>query len=1367
MFGQPKMRLMLLACTALTAGVGLAAQAAPSGASYDPQTVSVSQAGARTTVTQTTARAVVDWSSFDVGAQEAVAFSQPGSDAAILNRIHSPTASQIDGTLTAPGRVIIQNGNGVFFGANARVDVGSLVATTLQVDKDQFLGSGRLVLNGLTNPDAGVANAGQITAADKGLVALVGARVANSGVIKARLGTVALASGAAATIDFGGDGLVQIALTDPLTRQPTGAGALVANSGHIAADGGSVLLSANAAAGLISQAINLSGVIEARSVGQSGGQVALLGGASGQVTVADSGVIDVSGTSGGAATVTGQSVVLDAGSRIDATGSAGVGGTIRIGGDYRGQGSTPHAQTTSVAAGAVLDASGASGGGTVVAWSDRYTAFDGTARAGASASGAGGGLVETSSAGVLSIGTSAQVSTASPLGANGVWLLDPDSISIVASGGSAGSPTDANNASGASTINASTIVSALASSDVELVATNLISVDAPIIATSLGGPNRGLQLITEGEGSLIRVNAPILLQDGNLALRSEGGIQLGTVGSTETDYNKRAIIAVGNGTVWLQTGADGAITQADNSAIIAANLGMVGGSVQATSWDNFTLNLAGVALNGTFNFHETNATGVVSVGEVLDPFVAQSVTGIIQISRLLVGTQTVTSTTNPYTQGTADQAVTLSAGGQEFDTAVFSAGPLAIMPGGPTTPPTGTDASDYAVRSVSYMVGGQTYSLTPETVGGAPAGFSLAAENGSPVAFTFAPYYTNQAWGVSGFSHVGGIEANEINYDPINNISQSLIMALGGRTTQVNASLRTFFAPDFENPYAETAIIQLYQTNSSAGTAVARQGLLTASANSATRVYGQVNPALSFLTSPVYLGVDQFIASHLTGYDLPQPQLTTTATPQSNVGDYPINIAMAPSGYVSERYAANFTPGVLTITPATLTVQADDQGRQYGDPNPPLTWTVTGWVNDDQAGNAVAANLSTTATQSSNVGAYPITVDSAAINGAASGNYVINRLPGTLTISAAPLLLVAADDFTRLYGDDNPLFTFTTTGWKGSDADSNTMNATLTSIATKLSNVGDYSIVVSNAFLTGPAAGNYVIQTRNGVLTIIPAPLTVTPGDYSKVYGDLDPNFVLTASGLRNGDTIASVLRGGPIRDAGENVGAYPIRQGGVELASNNYVLTYVNGTLRITQAPIYVVADPNGKVVGEDDPVLTYTVDGLKHGDPLDKVLGGDVARDPGEEIGRYIIRQGSISVLNPNYLLVFTEAPFIISPTPKGFQEQSYRPWTIDYIWRGRDPDTPGDAVYRTTQYENPWIPDPLMRAYGLGGVSPGTGGTVPVMLQQPDWLSVDNDRVGQHADRPPADEPDACVGAPLTAVSVCSARLFMANYWAGRGR
>ncbi len=91
--------------------------------------------------------------------------------------------------------------------------------------------------------------------------------MANNGVINARLGTVAMAAGNAATIDLYGDGLVSIAVTDPVTRKPQDAQALVSNGGAIQADGGSVLITAEQASRVVDNAVNLSGVILARGTG--------------------------------------------------------------------------------------------------------------------------------------------------------------------------------------------------------------------------------------------------------------------------------------------------------------------------------------------------------------------------------------------------------------------------------------------------------------------------------------------------------------------------------------------------------------------------------------------------------------------------------------------------------------------------------------------------------------------------------------------------------------------------------------------------------------------------------------------------------------------------------------------------------------------------------------------------------------------------------------------------------------------------------------------------------------------------------------------------------------------------------------------
>ncbi|WP_415265708.1 filamentous hemagglutinin N-terminal domain-containing protein, partial [Burkholderia ambifaria] len=100
--------------------------------------------------------------------------------------------SQIDGQISANGRVFLVNPNGVMFGAGAQVNVGGLVASTQNLSDADFL-AGNYRFSGSSKQ--AVVNHGTLTAADGGSIALLGARVTNNGVIQAKMGSVALGAG--------------------------------------------------------------------------------------------------------------------------------------------------------------------------------------------------------------------------------------------------------------------------------------------------------------------------------------------------------------------------------------------------------------------------------------------------------------------------------------------------------------------------------------------------------------------------------------------------------------------------------------------------------------------------------------------------------------------------------------------------------------------------------------------------------------------------------------------------------------------------------------------------------------------------------------------------------------------------------------------------------------------------------------------------------------------------------------------------------------------------------------------------------------------------------------------------------------------
>jgi filamentous hemagglutinin family protein len=240
------------------------------------------------TIHQSSQNAVLNWQSFSIGQGEAVTFVQPDAHAVALNRVLGPDPSAILGRLSANGRVFLVNPNGVLFGSGAQVNVGGLVASTLQIqDADFMVGRYRF-----SSPGPGsVVNRGSIVA-DGGSVAFLGASVSNQGVISAKLGAVSLAAGSAMTLDVAGDGLLSV------TVDSGAVGALAENGGLIRADGGRVLMTARSAGALLRTAVNNTGVIEARTIENRNGVISLMGDMQdGAVNV--SGTLDASALQGG------------------------------------------------------------------------------------------------------------------------------------------------------------------------------------------------------------------------------------------------------------------------------------------------------------------------------------------------------------------------------------------------------------------------------------------------------------------------------------------------------------------------------------------------------------------------------------------------------------------------------------------------------------------------------------------------------------------------------------------------------------------------------------------------------------------------------------------------------------------------------------------------------------------------------------------------------------------------------------------------------------------------------------------------------------------------------------------------------------
>lgn len=322
-----------LAATMMAMSFGGMAYAMPQGETIRSGHGEITRQDKEMTVNQDTKHLAIDWKGFDINNDERVRFNQPDAASIALNRVTGDAKTFIDGSLTANGQVFVINPNGVLFGQNASVDVGSLVASTARVSDSQMEafgnGDGTLNLELADDSTAKVINEGTIRA-EGGLVALHAAAVENSGTIANEGGKIALA--AAKNINLSADtaGKLNFTVDGTLAKAST------LNSGVLKADGGYLVMTAKQAGDVMSTVVNNTGTIEAKTLHQNEkGEILLDGGDTGIVEV--DGTINASGVeagqSAGSIKAIGAETHVKDGANLLAKGNVD-GGLIETSGDY-------------------------------------------------------------------------------------------------------------------------------------------------------------------------------------------------------------------------------------------------------------------------------------------------------------------------------------------------------------------------------------------------------------------------------------------------------------------------------------------------------------------------------------------------------------------------------------------------------------------------------------------------------------------------------------------------------------------------------------------------------------------------------------------------------------------------------------------------------------------------------------------------------------------------------------------------------------------------------------------------------------------------------------------------------------------------
>ena len=275
---------------------------------------------------------------------------------------------------------------------------------------------------------------------------------------------------------------------------------------------------------------------------------------------------------------------------------------------------------------------------------------------------------------------------------------------------------------------------------------------------------------------------------------------------------------------------------------------------------------------------------------------------------------------------------------------------------------------------------------------------------------------------------------------------------------------------------------------------------------------------------------------------------------------------------------------VVTVVKIPLTAHVANTTKVYGDANPEFNITYSGFRDgDSEVGFSVPASISTIVDNSSKVGKYDIVA-----SGAVSDKYEISYIPGTLTITKAPLS-ISAGNYTKKQGDAMPVFKASYAGFKnGEDESVLTKQSVFSCEANEASAPAEYAVTIS-----GAEAENYDISYEQGRLTVVEADAVVVRAkSYSRQYGDENPVFEFETEGAALDGTpeiVCSAVANSP-------VGSYAIevKQGSIK----NYNVHFESGSLVITKAPLSISAGNYTKKQGDAMPVFKASYAGFKNGE-------------------------------------------------------------------------------------------------------------------------------------------------------------------------
>ena len=1227
----------LLVAALLAAGGGTV-HALPADGRVTAGQGSVSSSGNTMTVNQQSGKLALDWRSFGIAAGETVKFVQPSASAVALNRVIGSDPSAIYGNLQANGQVFLINPNGILFAPGAQVNVGGLVASTLDLSNTDFLAGKFKFRSGATAP-ASVVNQGSITASPGGYVALLGGTASNQGLIAARLGTVALAGGAGVTLDFDGNRLVNLQVDQAAL------GALAENRQLIQADGGLVVMTAAARDALLATVVNNSGVIEARSVENRNGVIKLLGDAMGGTaggSVHVGGTLDASapnGGDGGFIETSGAHVKVAEGTVITTAAPRGAAGTWLIdpadytiaaaGGDISGATLSSNLASTSVS---ILSSNGTvntAGNGDIfvndaVTWSSANTLTLQAVRnvnINAAINGAGGGLILNAANAIsapaavnvgtftLQAGNWSQLGASLPVFAAANFRLQGGSFLRALGGdGSAATPyllADIYGVQGMGSSAAMLSRNYALAGDVD--ATGTLNWNSSAGFKPIGDSTTTFTGSLDGQGHAI--NNLVISRTGSNYVGLFGDLGAGSTvrnlalvgGSVKGTNQVGALAGYSSGTV-DNTYATGAVTGSDDvGGLVGVNNGTMSRShaTGAVTSSNYGGGLAG-EIHGTMStVYATGAVrsffsgGLVGLndGTINLAYASGSVRGFAGVGGL-VGINSLGSISNAYATG----AVT--------GTNIYAGGLVGYNQ-------SGTISNTYAsglVTGVNFKAG------------------LIGSNDGTAVVSNsyWDTQSTGQTVGIAGTVATGGAT---------------------GMTTAAAMSQATYGGYDFSSTWTiyqghTYGLLRAFMTPLTVTAANANKtydGLAWSGGNGLSLPAG-ANPAL-VLGTPVYGGNSQGA---------------------KNVGAYTLSV----SGLYSTQqgYLISYANGALTINPKTITVNASAADKAYdGTTAASVTLASAGVVAGD------TLNFANTGASFDNKNAgtgKTVSVTGISASGASTGNYLLAGTSATTTASVTPkTITVSATGIDKVYdGSTGASVTIAGSGLIAGDTVSFTNSGA--SFADK--NVGTgKAVAVTGIVAAGTDGGNYRVGNPGTTTSanITPATLTVSGiTAANKVYDGTTVAVVSTAGavvgGLIGGDSVI-IGASGTFSDKNAGNGkTVNLSTSSSGADAGNYSITGQTGTTAsITPATLTYTANPASFATGQTPAGLSGQLGGFVGADTLANSTSGspqwNTPASAASPAGQYAILGAGVTANQGNY--TFRQAAgnataLTLTPAPPG---------------------------------------------------------------------------------------------------------------------